>query len=50
MTKKRKIEIRMTFEGELAKRLNAVKEYLQLKTYTDVIRSLVTSKYEDITR
>jgi len=43
-----KIEIRMTIEGELAKRLMAIKEYLQLESYTDVIRSLITDKFLSI--
>jgi len=43
-----KIELRMTIDGVLAKRLNAIKEYLQLETYTDVIRSIITDKYERI--
>jgi hypothetical protein len=43
-----KIEIRMTIEGELAKRLRAIKNYLQLETFTDTIRSLITEKYERI--
>jgi hypothetical protein len=44
----KKIELRMTIEGELAKRLEAIKEYLQLETYTDTIRALITEKYERI--
>lgn len=46
--KKDKIEIRMSIEGVLAKRLSAIKEYLQLESYTDVIRILITEKYEKI--
>jgi hypothetical protein len=45
---KKKIEIRMTFEGELAKRLNAVKEYYQVENYTDLIRFLITRNYEEL--
>jgi hypothetical protein len=44
----KKIEIRMTFEGELAKRLNAVKEYYQVENYTDLIRFLITRNYEEL--
>jgi ArsR family metal-binding transcriptional regulator len=46
---KDKIEIRMSIDGILAERLSKVKEYYQLKSYTDVIRFLITTKYEEIT-
>ncbi len=46
MSEKEKIEVRMTINGILAKRLNTIKEYLQLESYTDVIRLLITEKYE----
>ena len=45
---KEKIEIRMSIQGVLAERLTKIKEYYQLKSYTDVIRFLITSKYEEI--
>ena len=48
MGRKEKIEIRMSIEGILAERLTRIKEYYQLKSYTDVIRFLITSKYEQI--
>jgi len=48
MARKEKIEIRMSIEGILAERLTRIKEYYQLKSYTDVIRFLITSKYEQI--
>jgi protoheme ferro-lyase len=47
---KEKIEIRMSIDGILAERLTAVKDYYQLKAYTDVIRFLITNKYEEITK
>jgi len=45
---KDKIQMRITFEGVLAERLNAIKEYLQLESYTDVVRICITEKYERI--
>ncbi len=45
---KEKIEIRMSFRGELARRLDAIKKYYQFRTYTEVIRFLISSKYEEI--
>jgi ArsR family metal-binding transcriptional regulator len=45
---KEKIEIRMSIRGVLAERLTKIKDYYQLKSYTDVIRFLITSKYEQI--
>jgi len=45
---KEKIEIRMSFRGELARRLDAIKRYYQFRTYTEVIRFLISSKYEEI--
>ncbi|MFQ6076459.1 MAG: hypothetical protein ACE5Z5_10055 [Candidatus Bathyarchaeia archaeon] len=45
---KRKIEIRMTIAGELARRLTRIKEYYQFESYTEVIRNLITLKYEEI--
>ncbi|MEM2942117.1 MAG: hypothetical protein QXT81_01705 [Candidatus Bathyarchaeia archaeon] len=43
---KRKIEIRMSIEGKLAERLNALKDYYQVENYTDLIRFLITRAYE----
>jgi len=48
LSEKEKIEVRMTINSILAKRLNTIKEYLQLESYTDVIRLLITEKYERI--
>lgn len=45
---KKKIEIRMTIDGELASRLTAIKDYYQYESYTDTIRFLITSKYEQL--
>ena len=45
---KNKIEIRMSFQGELAKRLNTIKKYYQFESYTDLIRFLITKQYEEI--
>ena len=47
-SEKKKIEIRMTIEGELARRLNRIKDYYQYESYTDTIRFLITSKYEEL--
>lgn len=48
--KKEKIEIRMSITGELARRLTAIKEYYQYESYTDTIRFLITSKFEDLAK
>jgi len=45
---KRKIEIRMTINGELARRLTKIKNYYQYESYTDTIRFLITTKYEEL--
>ncbi len=47
-SEKKKIELRMTIEGTLAERLTKIKDHYQFETYTDTIRFLVTSKYEDL--
>ena len=48
--RKEKIEIRMSITGELARRLTAIKEYYQYESYTDTIRFLITSKFEDLAK
>jgi len=49
MEKEEKIEIRMSITGALAKKLSAIKEHYQFESYTDTIRFLITSKYEERT-
>jgi len=48
MKKKNKIEIRMTITGKLAERLNEVKGYYQIESYTDLIRFIITESYEKL--
>jgi hypothetical protein len=43
-----KIELRMTIDGRLAQRLNVIKNYYQIKSYTEVIRFIITTKFEEI--
>ena len=49
-TEKKKIEIRMTIEGELARRLTRIKQYYDYESYTDTLRFIITTKFEDLTR
>jgi len=45
MTQKRSIGIRVTLEGENARRFEAVKDNLGLKQNTEVVRSLIRDAY-----
>ena len=44
----RKVPIRIDFEKTEAEKFNAVKEYLGLKQNTEVIRALISEKYNEI--
>ncbi len=44
----KKIPIRINFEGEEAERFNVVKEHMGLKQNTEVIRALISGKYQEI--
>jgi len=48
MSKKEKPQVRVVFEGEMAKRFEAVKNFYGLQKNADLIRLLVTLKYEEI--
>jgi len=51
MSKKEKPpQVRVVFEGEMAKRFNTVKRFYGLQKNADLIRLLVTLKYEEITK
>jgi len=41
-------QVRVVFEGELRKRFEAVKRYYGIERNADLIRMLVTLKYEDL--
>ena len=41
-------QVRVVFEGELKKRFEAVKRYYGIERNADLIRMLVTLKYEDL--
>jgi hypothetical protein len=41
-------QVRVVFEGELRKRFEAVKRYYGIAQNADLIRMLVTLKYEDL--
>lgn len=41
-------QVRVVFEGELRKRFEAVKRYYGVERNADLIRMLVTLKYEDL--
>ena len=47
--KNKSIRINMTFEGELAQRLEKIREYYGIQAYTDLIRFLITKYYEELT-
>jgi len=44
----RKVPIRIDFEGDDAERFQYVKKYLGLKQNTEVIRALISGKYNEI--
>jgi hypothetical protein len=43
-----KIELNMTIEGPLARRLETIKRYYGLQRYTEAVRVLITVEYERI--
>jgi len=43
-------QVRVVFEGEMGKRFEAVKRHYGLQKNADLIRLLVTLKYEEITK
>jgi hypothetical protein len=43
-----KISFSMTFEGEVAKRFDAVRKYYGLENNTEVIRILLYEKYKQL--
>jgi len=48
MTKKEEYNVRVLFESEMAKKFQAVKRFYGLQKNADLIRLLVTLKYEEI--
>ena len=44
----RKVPIRIDFEGDDAEKFQYVKKYLGLKQNTEVIRALISGKYNEI--
>lgn len=51
MSKKEKPpQVRVVFEGEMAKRFNTVKRFYGLQRNADLVRLLVTLKYEEISK
>ena len=44
----RKVPIRIDFEEEEAEKFNTVKNYMGLKQNTEVIRALISQKYNEI--
>lgn len=44
----KRISIKMTFEEDEAKKFNAVKKVLGLSANTEVIRALISKKFEEI--
>jgi hypothetical protein len=44
----RKVPIRIDFEKTEAEKFNVVKEYMGLKQNTEVIRALISEKYNEI--
>lgn len=44
----RKVPIRVDFEGAEAEKFKIVKEYIGLKQNTEVIRALISEKYNEI--
>lgn len=44
----KKVPIRVDFDGEDAERFQYVKKYLGLKQNTEVIRALISGKYNEI--
>ena len=51
MSKEQKApQVRVVFEGEMAHRFNTVKEFYGFQKNADLIRLLVTLKYEEISQ
>lgn len=50
MPKKETYNVRVLLEGEMAKRFEAVKRFYGLQKNADLVRLLITLKYEDITK
>jgi len=46
----RKVPIRIDFEGTEAEKFRTVKEYMGLKQNTEVIRALISEKFNEIQR
>jgi hypothetical protein len=47
-TSSSKVPVRIDFEGDDAKKFQFVKKYLGLKQNTEVIRALISGKYNEI--
>jgi len=49
-SKRKKIPIRLDFEGEEAEKFVAVKKWLGLKQNTEVVRAVIFEKYNEMKR
>lgn len=42
------LTLRMDFEGEWARKINKIKDFIGIQTTTDLIRYLINEKYREI--